>query len=163
LLAEVMDSVSDARQGLPIELFLFVSQLTPLVNVDLLIKNRDGQTLMTWREDEFYGPGWHIPGGVIRFKEAAKHRIAEVAKSELGAVVRAEEHPLLVRELVAPHRDVRGHFMSLLYRCELVSGPYDGLRRSAARPKHGEWEWLDGCPDQIIWQHEVYRAVIDGR
>jgi len=67
--------IGDPRQGLPEELFLFVSELTPMINVDLLIKNDRNETLLTWRADNFYGPGWHIPGGIIRFKESASSRI----------------------------------------------------------------------------------------
>ena len=54
-------------------------ELTPLVNVDLLIKD-SGRTLLTWRDDEFYGPGWHIPGGILGFKERALDRLAKVAE-----------------------------------------------------------------------------------
>jgi colanic acid biosynthesis protein WcaH len=70
ILDKAMASVTDAQKGLPQELFYFVSQLTPMVNVDLLIKNQKGQTLLTWRDDQFYGSAWHIPGGIIRFKES---------------------------------------------------------------------------------------------
>ena len=38
--------------GLPDELFLFVSRITPLVNVDLLIQDDRRHTLFTWRSDE---------------------------------------------------------------------------------------------------------------
>ena len=78
--------VGDARHGLPQDVFLLISELTPLVNVDLLIHNSAGQTLLTWRADELYGPGWHIPGGIIRFKEKARDRISKVADEELGQV-----------------------------------------------------------------------------
>ena len=53
------------RNGLPEDLFLFVSSLTPLVNVDLLIRDDAGRMLLGWRHDAFYGPGWHVPGSFI--------------------------------------------------------------------------------------------------
>ena len=59
--------------------FLLVSQLTPLVNVELLIDDKEKGSLLTWRHDEFYGPGWHLPGGIVRFKELASTRIKKVA------------------------------------------------------------------------------------
>ena len=70
--------------GLPVDIFLFASRITPMVNVDLLIRNEQGQTLLTWREDDFYGPGWHVPGGIVRFKEPIADRISAVASGELG-------------------------------------------------------------------------------
>ena len=79
LLDEAIELIPNAQTGLPEELFYFVSQLTPLINVDLLIKNQQGQTLLTWRDDRFHGPAWHIPGGIIRFKEKIEDRILKVA------------------------------------------------------------------------------------
>ena len=55
----------DAAIGLPEELFLYVSSITPLVNVDLLIKDDRGRALLTWRDDSYYGPDWHVPGGIF--------------------------------------------------------------------------------------------------
>ena len=68
--------------GLPEELFLLVSRLTPLVNVDLLVQDEGLGTLLTWRADEFYGPGWHVPGGIIRYKETAEDCIRATAERE---------------------------------------------------------------------------------
>ena len=67
LLLEIEQYIDDPREGLTEEIFYFISKLTPLVNVDLLIKNELNETLLTWRHDKFYGPAWHIPGGIIRF------------------------------------------------------------------------------------------------
>jgi len=40
-------SIKNSSQGLPEDIFLFVSRITPMVNVDLLIKNEQNQTLLT--------------------------------------------------------------------------------------------------------------------
>ena len=97
-------ALGNPREGLPKDVFLLVSAITPLINVDLLIQNDDGETLLTWREDEFYGPGWHVPGGIVRFKEKFSTRIDEVARSELGTRVTAGTMPLLMNEVMTPHR-----------------------------------------------------------
>ena len=159
--SSILSAVGNARQGLPKPVFFFVSQLVPMVNVDLLIKNAEGQTLLTWREDEFYGPGWHVPGGIIRFKELAETRIQKVAESELKVSVNAEKTPICVKEVMANNRDVRGHFVSMLYRCELT-GLLNPLQAyQAGEPnQNGHWQWHDSCPDNIIPQHEMYRAYI---
>ena len=60
----------DAKNGIGEELYLAVSQLVPSVNVELLIRSEDRtSTLLTWRADQYYGPGWHVPGGVIRSRK----------------------------------------------------------------------------------------------
>src|ERR1700756_3053304 len=87
LVAELEALVPFPQEGLPEPVFLLVSRLTPLVSVDLLIKDELGRTLLTWRDDESYGPGWHVPGGIVRYQENAAHRIHEVARMELGARV----------------------------------------------------------------------------
>ena len=86
----ILARIGNARDGLPEDVFRLVSQLTPLVNVELLINDKNKGTLLTWRHDEFYGPDWHLPGGIIRFKEFAATRIEKVAMSELGASVSFE-------------------------------------------------------------------------
>lgn len=163
LVKRLDESLPQAHGDLPHNLFLLLSRLTPLINVDLLIQDAVGHTLLTWREDAFYGPGWHVPGGIIRFKETAAQRIAAVARAELGAEVRAEPEPCKISELFAPHRDVRGHFISLLYRCELITPLDAALRFGDGAPKNGEWHWFDRCPNNLIPAHEIYRPYIDGR
>jgi len=160
LAERLIKSVGDARQGLPDAAFRLVSQLTPLINVDLLINNAQGQTLLTWRHDNFYGPGWHIPGGIIRFKEKIAQRITAVAHLELGCQVNFRPEPLTIQEVMAPHRDVRGHFISMLYECTLSSPPSSELKFSSGVPKNGQWQWHDQCPDNLITVHEMYRQYI---
>ena len=154
--------VADARDGLPEELFLFISSLTPMVNVDLLIRDNAGRTLLSWRDDAFYGPGWHVPGGIVRFKETAAARIAKVAEHELGARVSFDDEPLCIREIMHPTRAVRGHFLSMLYACALTSTADEARRYHQGQPAHGEWAWHARCPQQLIAVHEVYRPFIGG-
>ena len=92
--------VPDPKRGLPEEIFQLVSRLTPLLSVDLLFKTIRRRTLLTWRHDAAYGPGWHVPGGIVRYKELAMDRIHAVARGELGAEVTCEPIPLLVTEHV---------------------------------------------------------------
>jgi colanic acid biosynthesis protein WcaH len=161
LTVRLHELAGNARQGLPHEIFLTLSSLTPMINVDLLLRNSQGQTLLTWRDDQFYGPGWHIPGGIIRFKERIADRIAAVAASELGCTVNFSEAPLLLLERTAPDRDVRGHFISLLYNCSLSTPPDSALKFSTGLPKNGQWMWHDRCPENLIKVHEAYRPWID--
>jgi len=161
LLDEAMASVTDAKQGLPQELFYFVSQLTPMINVDLLIKNKKGQTLLTWRDDQFYGPAWHIPGGIIRFKESFDKRIQQVALTELGCSVRCSDAPINVRNMINTERDIRGHFISLLFICELKGEPDPAKEWRAEQPLAGQWAWHDSAPENLIKVHEVFRKFIN--
>lgn len=150
----------DPRQGLPDDVFHLVTSLTPMLNVDLLIKDDEQRTLLTWRDDEFYH-GWHVPGGIVRFKERMADRVAAVARIELGARVRINGGPLVINEVMHPTRDVRGHFISILYACDLASPLDEGRREGPGGPKHGDWAWHAACPAQILRQHEMYRRFIE--
>ena len=127
-MAVLESAIADPRLGLPKEIFLFASRIVPLINVDLLIQDGAGRTLLTWRDDEFFGTGWHVPGGVIRYKEMAADRIHACAREELGAEVAFEGVPLLVSEHITDNKN-RGHANSLLYRCTLLTPPAENLRR----------------------------------
>ena len=157
---EILSRIGDPKKGLPEDLFLFVSQLTPMVNVELLIKDPKKGTLLTWRHDEFYGPDWHLPGGIIRFKEHAKTRVEKVAKKELGATVSFLDKPIEINEIMNQDRDIRGHFLSLLYVCELTSSLKNENKFDKNYPKNGDWCWFKDCPENLIYQHEVYRDKI---
>ena len=156
----ILSRVVNAREGLPEDVFLLVSQLTPLVNVELLIKDEEKGTLLTWRHDEFYGPAWHLPGGIVRFKELASTRIKKVAKSELGTTVSFDREPIEVNEVMNKNRDVRGHFFSLLYSCKLTSTLNKNSEFKEENPINGYWCWFKDCPDNLVFQHEIYRQKI---
>jgi len=160
LLLEVEKFIENPREGLPEELFYFISKLTPLVNVDLLIKNELNETLLTWRDDNFYGPAWHIPGGIIRFREKFDSRILKVAMKELGAEVTHQENPIAIRELFAKGREIRGHFISLLCPCRLKTNikadPY-----LKGEPKHGQWAWHKNAPDNLLTNQLTFIKYIN--
>lgn len=147
-------AVGDPRRGLPEDIFQFVSRVTPLINVDLLIKDERSRTLLTWRNDEFFGPGWHIPGGIIRYQETSAERIRLCAREELGAQVSFDPGPLFVFEDIGG-QDTRGHHISLLYSCRLLNPP-DEARRAANPPQPGEWRWHAGAPPDLIEEQRPY-------
>lgn len=148
------ESVPNPQNGLPEELFLFISRTTPLINVDLLVQDAQGRTLLTWRDDAFYGAGWHIPGGIIRYKEHATDRIQKCAAEEIGCSVEFEPVPLITIEAIDKRRD-RGHFISMLYRCRLNGNP-DPTREAGERPVRGEWKWHSHCPPNLLTVQEPY-------
>jgi colanic acid biosynthesis protein WcaH len=158
---EIIEStIQDPTKGLPEDIFLFISRITPLVNVDLLIRNELNQTLLTWRNDGYYPAGWHVPGGIIRYKETMQERIHAVAATELGATVDYSQSPLAINEIIHPNRKNRGHFISFLYQCRLTGKLDDSIRYAVGNPRPGEWAWHDKCPDNFISVHEIYRTFI---
>jgi ADP-ribose pyrophosphatase YjhB (NUDIX family) len=155
-------AIGNPQQGLPEEIFLFASRIMPVINVDLLIQDPAGRTLLTWRDDEYFGRGWHVPGGVIRYKEMAADRIRACAREELSTEVAFEAAPLMVMEYIG-EKPSRAHCISLLYRCTLLSPPAEHLRadrpepRAGEAPRPGEWRWHAGCPPELLAVQAPYR------
>lgn len=152
-------AIGDPRGGLPDEVFRFVSRLTPLINVDLLIQDERARTLLTWRDDDLFGAGWHVPGGIIRYKESTAGRIRACAHDELGTTVAFDDTPLLLVEAIADQR-TRGHHVSLLFRCRLLQ-PADPARRADGDPPSvGQWRWHDRCPPDLLAAQRVYARFL---
>lgn len=62
----------------------FIYSRSPRICVDLLIRNNQGEILLTKRDIEPYKDHWHFPGGRIKFRETAQEAIRRVLKAELG-------------------------------------------------------------------------------
>ena len=144
--------------GLPQDIFYLSTRLSATLNVDLLVKDEKERTLLSWRDDRFSGSGWHLPGGIVRFKETLVDRVHKVAAEELRATVDVDPVPLAHNEIICPH-DTRGHFYSVLYKCVVdksyvlsndVWGPGDA----------GYLEWHTEAPKNLVKVHEIYRNHI---
>lgn len=137
-------------KGLPEKIFLFASRLMPLVNVDLLIRNEEGHVLLTWRHDEIFGSGWHIPGGCVRLGERFADRIIAVATGELGVSVSFESTPVGIFETIDSTRSDRRHHVSILFECTLTSPLDPGQRSNTDSPQLGSWAWHSGHPAKML-------------
>lgn len=157
LVQELQAVTGDPTKGLPEEVFLYTSQITPLVNVDLLIKDEVNGVLLTWRDDDPYDVGWHIPGGIIRYKETFSDRIHALARQELGAHVEHDPHPIAINQVIHPTKTIRGHLISLLFACRLISPPAETLAMFG-QPRRGQYQWHKTCPDNLISVHNMYRT-----
>jgi ADP-ribose pyrophosphatase YjhB (NUDIX family) len=134
--------------------------MIPMVNVDLLIKDETGRTLLSWRDDQYAGTGWHIPGGIVRFKENLEERLLKVAETEIGAPVEFEAVPIAINQLFCDF-DTRGHFISILYRC-FLSNKFVPKNTGLSNKDPGYLKWHNSCPANLIKMHEIYRKYING-
>ena len=156
---ELLDrQISNPSLGLPEEVFFFISRLTPMVNVDLLIKDENGRTLLSWRDDLFVGAGWHLPGGIVRFKEKLEERVLKVAETEIGTVVEFDPVPIAINQIICKH-DTRGHFISILYKC-FLSSKFIPMNTGLTNTDKGYLMWHDSCPENMVKVHEMYRRYI---
>ncbi len=147
-------------RGLPEEVFLFVSGMTPMVNVDLLIRDKKGRVLLAWRDDQYSGTGWHVPGGIIRHREKAEQRIKLTARKEIGAPVKHDKKPAAINEIILKQKQ-RSHFISLLYKCGVREG-FMPQNKGVAPGEPGYLKWHKKCPRDLIKVQSMYRKYING-
>jgi colanic acid biosynthesis protein WcaH len=151
----IKQHANNPSQGLPQEVFLMLSSQTPMVNVDLLIKDEKSRTLLAWRDDIHSSTGWHIPGGIIRFRETLATRLQKVAQNELG-IDHIEYYPkhISVNELIHYEREERCHFISFLYECYLPSSFIP--QNSSDNLYPGFLKWHESSPSDLIKYHDLY-------
>ena len=73
--------------------FNFIYSRAPRICVDLIIKNKQGNVLLTFRKIRPYKNKWHLPGGTVLFRESIDGAIQRIALSELNSSVKV--HKLL--------------------------------------------------------------------
>lgn len=156
VLRAVAADIADPSLGLPDPVFHFVLRLVPMINVDLFVVSPQGRVLLAWREDE-YADGWHVPGGIVRGGEPLDLRLDRTAREELGGSVRAGDVPAAILQLFGD----RGHFLSLVYRCELQSGLSHRVIDSEREPEAGDLCWFSSLPSSLYPTHEIYRPIWD--
>lgn len=147
--------IVNPSESLPEEIFLFVSRITPLVNVDLLIKDENGRILLAWRDDLHYC-GWHIPGGILRFNEMFEKRIQKVAEMEIGMPVKFDAIPIAINQTFLDQNNTRGHFISLLYNC-FLSSIHPLKNKDLKEGDSGFLKWHDSCPTDLLNVHGIYK------
>jgi len=152
----------DGRNGLPEEIFLAISTLTPIVNVDLLVRDDVGQILLSWRSDAYFGCGWHLPGGCIRFKETMEERLQKTAMEELHSQVFFEKFPLAVKDVVVNKEEsvprFREHHLAVLYDCRFPAD-YKIQNGKLEEQDAGYLKWFSKIPDNILEVHSCYQDI----
>lgn len=131
--------------------------MTPYVNVDILVKSKIYGTLLTWREDPHTGNGWHIPGGIIRFKEKIEKRILKVGKNELGINISKFKGPIEINQMISNKRE-RSHFISLLYNCELSDKELNKMLIICKN--NTKIKFFKKPPKHLLKLHKVYKKYL---
>lgn len=156
----------DTDNGMPQELFLMLSGLVPLANVDLLITNEQGQILLTRRCDPWYQPSWHIPGGCMHYGEDFLHCVQQTAMRELGTKVIVSEVPVAVRNVIRgvdrskEYPRERGHNVAILFSCQMPEGWMMNNGKKTERDD-GYAAWFDILPEDFMEIQRVYADILE--
>lgn len=152
----IEESIPSPGAGLPEEIFLFLTRMTPMINVDLLIRDANNRILLSWRDDIYSGTGWHVPGGIIRFRETREECIRRTSIREIGTEVFFDSDILECRELIFANLPSRSHFITMVYDCRIPEG-FAIQEGTPERQEAGNLAWHDAYPDNMITYHDFYR------
>jgi ADP-ribose pyrophosphatase YjhB (NUDIX family) len=162
LIEKIESHVKNPSKGLPEDIFYLAGRLTPFINVDLLVQDDLGRTLLSWRDESLFennlSSAWHIPGGIIRLRETISERLHKVAMNEMrGKLISFSKEPLKVGQFIDHHRKNRSHHIGLLYKCKLEDN-YEIDNKNLNFGDSGFLEWHSSPPDDFHSHQLVYKG-----
>jgi len=124
--------------------FLNVVASTPLVSIDLIVRNEEGHVLLGKRTNRPAKGYWFVPGGRIRKNERIVDTFERISESELGLRFELKnanflgvyEH--LYDDNFFGEEDIGTHYVVLAYECRLDSGAQILLDA-----QHSDVRWWD--------------------
>lgn len=115
------------------------SSLVMMPAATAIIHNDDGDVLMVYSTDEF----WGTPGGALDPGESSAQAIIREIREELGVEVVPERILAVYSVRISyPHGDVVD-YTSVAFRCRIVSGELEAIDGEIL-----EWEWVP--PAEVV-------------
>ncbi len=129
------------------ELFSTVIKSTPLVSIDLVVKNKQGQTLLGQRLNRPAKGFWFVPGGRILKDESLAAAFKRLTLDELGEEFNIEQASLLGPYDHFYDDNVFGDEFSTHYVAIAFLLVIDHeLRHLPLDIQHGTYQWFDIAP-----------------
>jgi len=126
---------------LPLETFKTVIESTPLVSIDLIVRNQQGQVLLGKRTNRPAQGFWFVPGGRVLKDESFEHAFKRLIEIELG-----------LDEVASHFKGVYQHFYDDNFSEEKFTTHYvvlayeisfNGELSSLPVEQHSNYQWLD--------------------
>jgi colanic acid biosynthesis protein WcaH len=145
------------------EEFLQVVERTPLVSIDLIVRDADGRVLLGKRTNEPAKGFWFVPGGRIHKDERIATAFRRITAAELGKPLDLADAEFIgVFEHLYPTNfaakpGVGTHYVVLAYELGATDLP-----EQLPTDQHGEFEWFD--VERIVEMdsvHENTRAYFE--
>lgn len=133
--------------------FALVLHSTPLVSIDLLIRNGKGEVLLGLRRNRPARDCWFVPGGRIRKNEALRDALRRIALTELGVAPAHWElqgaYDHVYEDNALERAGINTHYVALGCRCLLP--PNASLTPDA---QHAELRWWP--LDELLQSAQVH-------
>jgi colanic acid biosynthesis protein WcaH len=140
---------------LPVETFRTVVASTPLVSIDLLVRDGQGRYLVGQRRNPPARDSWFVPGGRIRKNERLAVALRRLCEEELGSGTRlgpavfhgAYEH--FYDTNFAADANASTHYVVLAYEMAL-----EAATAELPDAQHGAYRWM--MPAELLADPEVH-------
>lgn len=137
-------NLPSTKTMLPEKEFLHIVEHTPLVSIDLIIRNAAGAVLLGKRLNCPAKGTWFVPGGSIKKDERLAQAMARISQRELGFVIDigdttqlgAYEH--LYPDNFAEAPGISTHYVVVAYSYQLPEG-----QEIQGDDQHDTLEWWD--------------------
>lgn len=116
---------------------------TPLISLDLVVKNKQGQALLGLRTNRPALNWWFVPGGRIQKNESMSVAFSRLCLNELGLALSIEQ-----AKFIGPFEhfypdsvfgeNVSTHYVVLAYEITV-----DATELSLPTEQHSEYQWFD--------------------
>lgn len=120
--------------------FLHIVDATPLVSIDLIVRNEHDEVLLGHRRNRPAQGWWFVPGGRIRKNERVQEALRRISQRELG--VRIDEGQLIgvfdhiYEDNFLGAGGVNTHYVVLGFAARLPAGA-----KLTPDEQHGEMKW----------------------
>ena len=124
--------------------FLKIIDSTPLVSIDLILEDQQGQILLGKRANRPAQGYWFVPGGRIRKNETIADAIKRISSTEIGTIVLKCDAKLLgafdhiYNDNYLGEDGIKTHYVVLAYKVTLNEQDKSGITSDA---QHSEIKW----------------------
>ena len=141
-------------QRLETELFKQIVAHTPLVSIDLIVRNQQGQVLLGQRLNRPAKGYWFVPGGRICKDETIASSFTRLVKDELGLDQKLKQATCLG----SYEHFYKDNFLGTNFTTHYVVLGYsfeaEVTLTNLPREQHGHYRWFD--IDQLIQADDVH-------
>ncbi|MFT6919595.1 MAG: colanic acid biosynthesis protein WcaH [Cognaticolwellia sp.] len=135
--------------------FETVIDSTPLISIDLVVKNPQGQFLFGFRTNRPAQDYWFVPGGRIQKNESMKNAFTRLCLHELGLIFSIEQATFLGLYEHFYDDSVFGDHVSTHYVVLGYQITVDDSQLSLTTEQHSQYQWFD--IDVLLTQDNVHQ------
>lgn len=141
------------------EIFAEVVKNIPLVSIDLIVRNPEGNILVGYRNNEPAQHCWFVPGGSIRKNESMNDAFSRISKNELNKEFLREQatfkgvYEHFYKTNFTNSSDFGTHYIVLAHILDI--GDY----KPVSDDQHKEYRWMS--PEEILSNEQVHKYTRD--